>query len=251
MKHFNSLNNNRVISCNSTHCINIYRSLFVFVIIIAASILPEKAFSQTVTHPASEVTTSAKFYKYRHNISASNFKDIGYVLVRSANGDIKSAFNACDVCYPANKGYSQSGTKLRCNNCGKTFEIDKLGTQTPGGCWPSHLPNSVNGGDVVLTVPELVKGEYLFPVQVASEVSDNQPLLYTTQLIGNSILNIKAFAQNINSVRIISITGMLCKVQDVNLTEFNIDVSNLLSGAYILMADINGKPVSNIFYIVR
>jgi uncharacterized membrane protein len=76
---------------------------------------------------------------------------------------VRTAFDACEVCYNANKGYSQVGSDMICNNCGLSFKIDGLGTSNKGsGCWPAYLPNEVKGDNVVIKKSDLEAGAYLF-----------------------------------------------------------------------------------------
>ena len=228
-----------------------YSILFVTIVILAVTAPANVSYAQTVTHPASEVSTTIKHYKYRYNISPVKFEDIGYILIRASNGDIKSAFNACDVCYLENKGYSQSGTKLRCNNCGKTFEIDNLGSQGSGGCWPGHLPHSNDGSNVVIDVPELIKGAYLFPVQTISDVSEIDTGMFTVELLNNAQLKITTGDQEIKAFRVFSVSGALVKSAEGTAGELIIDVSDLFSGAYIIAAESDGQALTKTFYILR
>ena len=61
-------------------------------------LLSTNAGAQTVSHPTVEITTAAKHYTYVHMLSATEKKDIEYIIVRASDGEIKTVFNACDVC---------------------------------------------------------------------------------------------------------------------------------------------------------
>jgi len=55
--------------------------------------------------------------------------------VKDKFGTVHVAFDACDVCYEAKKGYKQNGDVMLCLNCGKTFSITSIGIDnTVGGC---------------------------------------------------------------------------------------------------------------------
>jgi hypothetical protein len=41
--------------------------------------------------------------------------------MKSADGVIRAAYDACDVCYRERKGYHQEGDDMVCNNCGRHF----------------------------------------------------------------------------------------------------------------------------------
>ena len=105
--------------------------------------------------PLSEISAKAKFYDY---------DGIEYFIVEAKDGTIKTAFNACDVCYRAKKGYSQKGDDMVCNNCGNHYAISGLGTQNirGGGCWPGYLPSSVEGDYLVIKKSDLEAGRYRF-----------------------------------------------------------------------------------------
>ena len=88
---------------------------------------------------------------------------IRYFAVKDAQGNVHVAFDACDVCYEAKKGYKQDGDVMQCLNCGKTFSITSIGTEnTAGGCWPSFLPMNVDGNDVVIKITDLEAKSYMF-----------------------------------------------------------------------------------------
>ena len=101
--------------------------------------------------PISEIGTSAKFYSYE-----SNGIDIKYFLVKGSDDVIHAAFDACDVCYNAKRGYRQDGNVMTCLNCGLTFPINELGeSNTGGGCWPSYLPIKIEGDNIIIEQSDL------------------------------------------------------------------------------------------------
>lgn len=208
------------------------------------------AMAQVVKHPASEVSTTAKHYKYTYNVSQTQYINIEYILVKASNGDIKSSFNACDVCYPEHKGYSQKGTNLRCNNCGKIFAIDSLGNQGSGGCWPGLLVHSLEGDDVALNVIDLAKGDYYFILQT-TDVAENLNNQISLVNINNNELRVKLSDMYPKYFRIFSLNGMLCKDLNQYSPEFNVDISDLSSGMYYVLTEYKGLPVIKYFNIIR
>ena len=107
--------------------------------------------------PISEISETAKHYSFD-----VNGKEVKYFLVKGSNGEIRSAFDACDVC-GGNKGYKQQGTDIACINCGKVFKIDGLGTQNKGyGCWPSYLSHTIENGNIMIKTAELEQGAFRF-----------------------------------------------------------------------------------------
>jgi len=113
----------------------------------------------TVKIPLSELSTDAKWYTYK-----SGTKNIEYFAVKDSNGEVKVAFDACDVCYKAGKGYRQQGKDMICNNCGNYYPISGIGTKNlkGGGCWPGYLPSKIEGDYLVLNKPDLEAGKYRF-----------------------------------------------------------------------------------------
>jgi len=103
-----------------------------------------------ITIPLSEISEQAKFYEY---------DGIKYFVIKASDGSIKTAFDACDVCYSTRKGYRQEGDYMICNNCGNRYPIDGLGTENKrgGGCWPGYLPSKVEGNNLVIKSSELDK----------------------------------------------------------------------------------------------
>jgi len=105
--------------------------------------------------PLSGIGGSAEFYDYQGT---------EFFVVRASDGSVKSAFNACDVCYRSKKGYRQEGGDMICNNCGNHYAIDGLGTKNlgGGGCWPGYLESFVEGDYLVITKSSLQAGSYRF-----------------------------------------------------------------------------------------
>lgn len=64
----------------------------------------------------------ATFYSYDYK-----GKNIKFFLLKTNDGKIRAAFDACGVCYPARKGYSQTNNFMICNSCGQKFHITRIG----------------------------------------------------------------------------------------------------------------------------
>ncbi|MBW6451908.1 MAG: DUF2318 domain-containing protein [DPANN group archaeon] len=107
--------------------------------------------------PVSYVTDTMK--KYTLNVGGVS---VVYFTVVGSDGVIRTAFDACDVC-GGSKGYRQDGTDVVCNNCGKYFAIDDIGSKNgPGGCWPSFLDHKVEDGFVVINEKDVADGAFRF-----------------------------------------------------------------------------------------
>lgn len=106
----------------------------------------------------SDISTTATFYSYD-----SNDKSIRYFVVKDSQGNMHVAFDACDVCYGAKKGYRQDDELMKCLNCGQKFPIVSLGVEnTAGGCWPSYLPMVIDNDTVVIKISDLIAKSYMF-----------------------------------------------------------------------------------------
>jgi len=86
---------------------------------------------------------------------------IRYFVLKSSDGVIRSAFDACDSCWPAHKGYHQVGDDMVCQNCRMKFASTKV-MEVKGGCNPSPLPNQVRDGQVVIRVEDILTGAGYF-----------------------------------------------------------------------------------------
>lgn len=108
--------------------------------------------------PVNQLSSSALFYTYN-----SGGTVVRYFGAVGSDGKVHVATDACDVCYSQKKGYRQVGDVMKCNNCGKEFAINSVGTENlSGGCWPSYLPVTVSGGDAVVQLSDLKAKSYMF-----------------------------------------------------------------------------------------
>jgi uncharacterized membrane protein len=88
--------------------------------------------------------------------------EVTYFIVKGADGEIRTAFDACDVC-GGYKGYTQRDNDVVCNNCGRYFSIDQIGTENKdGGCWPAYLGHKIDEDTILISKSELAGGAYLF-----------------------------------------------------------------------------------------
>jgi uncharacterized membrane protein len=99
----------------------------------------------------------ARFYKFE-----DGGKEITFFAVKSADGSFKTAFDACDSCYRAKKGYEQQGDKMNCKNCNQKFAVNRLGPNATGGCNPGFLPHQLNGSVISIKASDLKSGARYF-----------------------------------------------------------------------------------------
>jgi uncharacterized membrane protein len=95
--------------------------------------------------------------KARHfQFDTENGLAIKYFVLKSSDGVIRAAFDACDVCWPAGKGYYQEGDYMVCRNCGKKFASVKV-NEVKGGCNPAPLTRTVDGDELVIQVKDIIE----------------------------------------------------------------------------------------------
>jgi uncharacterized membrane protein len=98
----------------------------------------------------------ASFYEFE-----VNGVPVEFFVLKSFDGVIRAAFNACDVCFQAKKGYSQKGDFMVCNNCGQPFRSDSINI-VRGGCNPSPLERTVVDDYLVIRISDVVQGLMYF-----------------------------------------------------------------------------------------
>ncbi|MHA2202678.1 MAG: Fe-S-containing protein [Candidatus Hodarchaeales archaeon] len=117
-----------------------------------------QADGDNLVHSVSSLSNRAKFFEYK----AGSVK-VSYFAVIGSDNVVRLAFDACDVCFAEKKGYRQNGDVMVCNNCGKQFNIDGIGTENvQGGCWPSYLPITVAEGNVRIKITDIESKKYMF-----------------------------------------------------------------------------------------
>jgi len=113
---------------------------------------------QEITYPTSDYKDGkARFYEFK----AGKGVTIKYFILKSSDGVIRAAFDACDVCWPEGKGYQQKGDTMVCRNCGRRFASTKINVIT-GGCNPGALQRQVVGDRLVIKVKDILEGKKYF-----------------------------------------------------------------------------------------
>ena len=107
--------------------------------------------------PLAEVGGRAKFFDY----PLPDGTPIRFFTLRLPGGEYRAAFDACEVCAHAKKGYYQEGDQMVCRNCMRTFAIDQIG-KVSSGCHPISLTPQVEGSSLVIKAGELEKGRHYF-----------------------------------------------------------------------------------------
>lgn len=92
----------------------------------------------------------AHFFK----VKADDGVMVTFFTLKSRDGVIRAAIDACDVCYKAGKGYVQSGDFMICENCGQRFASNKINV-LKGGCNPAPLNRVVKGENLVISMKDI------------------------------------------------------------------------------------------------
>ena len=98
----------------------------------------------------------AKYFQYRDGNTL-----IKYFILKSSDGIIRAAFDACDVCWREGKGYQQQGDNMVCRNCGQRF-ASVLVNEVKGGCNPAPLKRAIQGNKLVIRVSDIQEGGMYF-----------------------------------------------------------------------------------------
>ncbi len=107
--------------------------------------------------PMAEVNDGqAHYYTYK-----DSGRNINFFVLKSSDGVVRAAFDACDVCYREKKGYRQEGDLMVCRNCGQQFPSEKINVLR-GGCNPAPLARQEKGGYLVLSTADIESGRVYF-----------------------------------------------------------------------------------------
>ncbi len=100
--------------------------------------------NETAKHTANEIKEDKKLVIPISNLSEKatfypvevDGAEMEVIAGKDSKGEIRTAFNTCQVCYDSGNGYyRQLGDELVCQNCGNSFTMDVIG-KTAGGCNP-------------------------------------------------------------------------------------------------------------------
>ncbi len=99
----------------------------------------------------------AQHFEYR----TSDGPTVRYFVMKSSDGVIRAAFDACVVCWREGKGYVQKDDAMVCRNCGRRFPSTKINEVT-GGCNPAPLTREVEGDKLIIKAANIQAGKQLF-----------------------------------------------------------------------------------------
>jgi len=98
----------------------------------------------------------AQYFSFTHKGA-----EIRFFVIMDQGGVIRAAFDACDVCYAARKGYDQKGEYMICNNCGMHFHVTRINV-VKGGCNPAPLKRDYDESTVRIRTTDILKGGHYF-----------------------------------------------------------------------------------------
>jgi len=109
--------------------------------------------------PLKNLAKTASFYSVK--LKKNNVR---FFAILDSLDKVHVAFDACDVCYEARKGYKVINNLAICNNCGNRYPLNLIGKDNIyGGCWPSYLPVKEVNNNAVIKISDLEAKRYLFP----------------------------------------------------------------------------------------
>ncbi len=113
-----------------------------------------------LTIPVKSITQNASFIP----VEADGTK-MEIIAVRDSNGEIRTAFNTCQVCNGSELAYyKQSGNQLVCQNCGNRFSMDRVGISA-GSCNPYPIlenERTITDDEVIIPETLLKKAKDIF-----------------------------------------------------------------------------------------
>ena len=137
----------------------------ILVLVVAVLFFKKDGQSSEKITAATEVSYPVALFqdgKAKHfDLADSDGTVIKYFILKSSDGVIRAAFDACDVCWPSGKGYYQDGDVMVCRNCGRRFASVKI-NEVKGGCNPAPLKRTITGDKLVIQTSDILAGRQYF-----------------------------------------------------------------------------------------
>ena len=121
------------------------------------SIQPEVTASEVSFPMQAFADGKAQYFQY----PMGNGVTVRFFILRSSDGIVRAAYDACDVCWREGKGYYQDGDFMVCRNCGQRFASVKV-NEIKGGCNPAPLNRTIAGDKLVIKIADIVQGSQYF-----------------------------------------------------------------------------------------
>ncbi|MBU3936763.1 MAG: DUF2318 domain-containing protein [Proteobacteria bacterium] len=91
---------------------------------------------------------------HHFKVQATDGVMVTFFVLKSKDGVIRAAIDACDVCYRAGKGYEQNGDFMVCLNCRMRFASNRI-NEVKGGCNPAPLTRKIEGNILVIAMDDI------------------------------------------------------------------------------------------------
>jgi uncharacterized membrane protein len=91
---------------------------------------------------------------HHYQVAADDGTMVTFFVLKSGDGVVRAAIDACDVCYKAGKGYFKDGDFMVCENCGQKFASNRINV-VKGGCNPAPLNRVIKGDKLVIEMKDI------------------------------------------------------------------------------------------------
>lgn len=91
---------------------------------------------------------------HHYQVKADDGTLVTFFAIKSKDGVVRAAVDACDVCYKEGKGYHQEGDFMVCENCGMKFASTRI-NEVKGGCNPAPLERLIKGDQLVISLKDI------------------------------------------------------------------------------------------------
>jgi uncharacterized membrane protein len=119
----------------------------------AKTLIPEKG---VLSIPTKNINDGKAHY---FKVKSDTGTKVTFFVLKSSDGVIRAAIDACDVCYRSGKGYVQDGDYMVCTNCGRRFASNRI-NDIKGGCNPAPLDRKIDGNNLVISMADINKNSW-------------------------------------------------------------------------------------------
>jgi uncharacterized membrane protein len=91
---------------------------------------------------------------HHYQVKSEDGTMVTFFVLKSADGILRAAIDACDVCFRSGLGYYQEGDNMVCKNCGQKFASNKINV-IKGGCNPAPLNRAIEGNNLVISMRDI------------------------------------------------------------------------------------------------
>ena len=91
---------------------------------------------------------------HHFKVQSDNGTTVTFFVLKSKDGILRAAIDACDVCFRAGLGYRQEQDYMVCENCGQKFASNKINI-IRGGCNPAPLHRWIKGDNLLIHMRDI------------------------------------------------------------------------------------------------